>query len=90
MDRKMSVIGGAASAALLHSAEVVQNKVRRDHTLVAIGGGIIQDITCFAASTLLRAGRTMTSSHCFALCSSSSHSCRFRPAGSGGKVARRA
>ena len=33
---------------------LVQNKVRRDHTLVAIGGGIVQDITCFAASTLLR------------------------------------
>lgn len=28
--------------------------IRRDHTLVAIGGGIIQDITCFIASTLLR------------------------------------
>ncbi|MDO8652916.1 MAG: 3-dehydroquinate synthase [Undibacterium sp.] len=34
--------------------QLVQNKVRRDHTLVAIGGGIIQDITCFIASTLLR------------------------------------
>lgn len=34
--------------------KLVQNKVRRDHTLVAIGGGIIQDITCFIASTLLR------------------------------------
>lgn len=33
---------------------LVQNKVRRDHTLVAVGGGIIQDITCFIASTLLR------------------------------------
>ncbi len=33
---------------------LVLNKVRRDHTLVAIGGGIIQDITCFIASTLLR------------------------------------
>ena len=33
---------------------LVRNKVRRDHTLVAIGGGIIQDITCFIASTLLR------------------------------------
>lgn len=33
---------------------LVQNKVRRGHTLVAIGGGIIQDITCFIASTLLR------------------------------------
>lgn len=34
--------------------KLVQNKVRRDHTLVAIGGGIVQDLTCFAASTLLR------------------------------------
>lgn len=33
---------------------LVQNKVRRTHILVAIGGGIIQDITCFIASTLLR------------------------------------
>lgn len=33
---------------------LVLNKVRRDHTLVAIGGGIIQDITCYIASTLLR------------------------------------
>lgn len=33
---------------------LVANSVRRDHTLVAIGGGIIQDITCFIASTLLR------------------------------------
>ena len=34
--------------------QLVLNKVRRDHTLVAVGGGIIQDITCFIASTLLR------------------------------------
>jgi len=33
---------------------LVQNNVRRDHTLVAIGGGIVQDITCFISSTLLR------------------------------------
>lgn len=33
---------------------LVQNKIRRGHMLVAIGGGIIQDITCFIASTLLR------------------------------------
>jgi len=33
---------------------LVTNNVRRDHTLIAIGGGIIQDITCFIASTLLR------------------------------------
>jgi len=34
--------------------QLVKNKVRRGHVLVAIGGGIIQDITCFIASTLLR------------------------------------
>lgn len=33
---------------------LVGNKVRRSHVLVAIGGGIVQDITCFIASTLLR------------------------------------
>lgn len=33
---------------------LVANSVRRDHTLIAIGGGIVQDITCFIASTLLR------------------------------------
>jgi len=34
--------------------KLVANNVRRSHTLIAIGGGIIQDITCFIASTLLR------------------------------------
>ncbi len=33
---------------------LVDNKIRRGQILVAIGGGIIQDITCFIASTLLR------------------------------------
>lgn len=33
---------------------LVENKIRRNHTLLAIGGGIIQDITCFIASNLLR------------------------------------
>jgi 3-dehydroquinate synthase len=33
---------------------LVAGQIRRNHTLVAIGGGIIQDITCFIASTLLR------------------------------------
>ena len=33
---------------------LVANGVRRNHTLVAIGGGIIQDITCFISSILLR------------------------------------
>jgi 3-dehydroquinate synthase len=34
--------------------KLVAATVRRDHMLVAIGGGIVQDITCFIASTLLR------------------------------------
>ena len=33
---------------------LVQNKIRRDHRLIAVGGGIIQDITCFLAATILR------------------------------------
>lgn len=33
---------------------LVASGIRRDHTLVAIGGGIIQDICCFIGSTLLR------------------------------------
>lgn len=33
---------------------LVADKVRRDHHMVAIGGGIMQDITCFIASTLMR------------------------------------
>jgi 3-dehydroquinate synthase len=33
---------------------LVANGVRRDHVLVAIGGGIVQDIVCFLAATLLR------------------------------------
>lgn len=33
---------------------LVSRRVRRDHVLVAIGGGIIQDIVCFLAATLLR------------------------------------
>jgi len=34
--------------------QLVAQGVRRGHLLVAIGGGIIQDITCFLAATLLR------------------------------------
>lgn len=34
--------------------QLVSQGVRRGHVLVAIGGGIIQDITCFLAATLLR------------------------------------
>ncbi|MEO5346974.1 MAG: hypothetical protein H7834_11440 [Magnetococcus sp. YQC-9] len=33
---------------------LVANSIRRDHHLLAIGGGVIQDIACFIASTLLR------------------------------------
>jgi 3-dehydroquinate synthase len=33
---------------------LVARGVRRDHVLVAVGGGIIQDIVCFLAATLLR------------------------------------
>ena len=33
---------------------LVEQDVRRGHVLVAIGGGVIQDIACFLAATLLR------------------------------------
>jgi 3-dehydroquinate synthase len=33
---------------------LIQNKIRKTHHLVAIGGGVIQDISCFIASILLR------------------------------------
>ena len=33
---------------------LLDHGVRRDHVLIAVGGGIIQDITAFIASTLLR------------------------------------
>ena len=33
---------------------LVGKGIRRDHLLVAIGGGIIQDTTCFLAATMLR------------------------------------
>ena len=33
---------------------LIAQGIRRHHTLVAIGGGIIQDITCFLAATMLR------------------------------------
>lgn len=33
---------------------LAQHKIRRTHHLVAIGGGVIQDITCFIATILLR------------------------------------
>jgi len=34
--------------------QLVANRIRRDHRMVAIGGGIVQDICCFIASVLLR------------------------------------
>jgi len=34
--------------------QLVSGGVRRGHTLLAIGGGVIQDITCFLAAVLLR------------------------------------
>jgi 3-dehydroquinate synthase len=33
---------------------LVAQSIRRGHSLIAIGGGILQDITCFLAATLLR------------------------------------
>lgn len=33
---------------------LVTKKLRRNHRLIAIGGGITQDITCFLAATMLR------------------------------------
>lgn len=65
---QMSNILAAPSVTLIPATEInksldrmpeyvevlVTNGVRRDHTLIAIGGGIIQDITCFLAATLLR------------------------------------
>jgi 3-dehydroquinate synthase len=35
-------------------SHLVNRQIRRDDILIAIGGGIIQDITCFLAATLLR------------------------------------
>ncbi len=36
---------------------LLEKGVRKGHTLVAIGGGVIQDVTCFLASTLFRGMR---------------------------------
>ena len=33
---------------------LVSRGIRRDHRLVAVGGGIVQDITCFLAANMLR------------------------------------
>ena len=35
-------------------AHLVSKQIRKDDILIAIGGGIIQDITCFLSATLLR------------------------------------
>jgi len=43
-----------ARKALDVAEQLMEMGLRRNHQLVAIGGGIIQDITCFLASTLLR------------------------------------
>lgn len=37
-----------------YALHLIERGVRRDHELVAVGGGIIQDITAFLAATLLR------------------------------------
>lgn len=37
-----------------YACSLVELQVKRDYTLVAIGGGILQDITCFLASTMFR------------------------------------
>lgn len=37
-----------------HVANLVAKGIRRGHVLIAIGGGIIQDIACFLSATLLR------------------------------------
>lgn len=38
----------------LHVLALLERQVRRGDTLVAVGGGIIQDIACFMAATLMR------------------------------------
>jgi 3-dehydroquinate synthase len=37
-----------------YMTHLLERGVKRDHVLVAVGGGIIQDIACFIAATLLR------------------------------------
>lgn len=37
-----------------YMTHLLDHGVRREHTLVAVGGGVIQDITAFLAATLLR------------------------------------
>ena len=33
---------------------LLKKNIKKNHTIIAIGGGITQDITCFIASTLFR------------------------------------
>ncbi len=37
-----------------YARHLIERGIRRDHLLIAVGGGIIQDITAFLAATLLR------------------------------------
>lgn len=37
-----------------YAAHLIECGIRRDHVLIAVGGGVIQDVTCFLAATLLR------------------------------------
>jgi len=38
----------------IYVSQLVKNKIRKNDVLIAVGGGIIQDITCFLSATLLR------------------------------------
>ena len=38
---------------------LIENGFKKSHSLIAIGGGITQDVTCFIASTLFRGSRWM-------------------------------
>ncbi len=67
-DRRLENILASPSVFLLEATEeaksldrfpayvehLVARGVRRDHALIAVGGGIVQDIVCFLAATLLR------------------------------------
>ena len=69
--KKMQKVLASPSVLLLDAIEInkslnkfpgyvdhlVSHGVQRDHVLIAIGGGIIQDLTCFLAATILRGVR---------------------------------
>lgn len=38
----------------IYASHLIDRGIKRDHILIAVGGGIIQDITAFLAATLLR------------------------------------